>query len=437
MYIFAYMLKLLYLCRQMKGKLFIILLFFCHLSVWGSKINTIDKPEKHHIDIDYRISVRAGGIMPDGKADVMLGQKNQWITPSIGTEVAIAFHPDWQALHEWNDASIGIALSCWYLGNQSLLGYAVSPYVYMDIPLVRIPHFILGIRPGIGAGFMTKTYRNTIPNEHLFHDMEGANRSIGSVFNFHFPEALYVEFPIINGWSILASGGWYHFSNGSMVQPNSGYNIFAGEVGARYTPVTNQPLRPAWSKNADGRRKNWEVEFAFTGGGRQVYYKDRQTFFVAEIQAAAYWRAHNIFRLGGGLDVFYDGAYTQRSTEYQKTYLNAARASDCWRMGVSLQPEFVVGHFTAGFHLGIYLLDPVKEMEPYIEAKQSETGRLHKGVFYSYDLLNAGSAGYPDGWLYTQIVLRYRLPWHLFIQANMKAHLTKVEFVGLGIGAWL
>ena len=60
-----------------------------------------------------------------------------------------------------------------------------------------------------------------------------------------------------------------------------------------------------------------------------------------------------------------------------------------------------------------------------------------KGIFYSYDLLNAGSPGYPDGFLYTQVNMRYRLPHHLFIQGVMKSHLTKVEFIGLGLGVYL
>ena len=137
--------------------------------------------------------------------------------------------------------------------------------------------------------------------------------------------------------------------------------------------------------------------------------------------------------------MFYDGAYIYRSTYFDKTNLAAARTNgaDCWRLGVSLQPEFVVGQFTAGFHFGVYLLDPVKNLEPADEARLAESGRLNKGIFYKYDLLRAGSAGNPDGWLYTQIALRYRLPWHLFIQGTMKAHLTKVEFVSLGLGVWL
>lgn len=244
-----------------------------------------------------------------------------------------------------------------------------------------------------------------------------------------------MDFPIARGWSVFVGGGWYHISNGSIRQPNSGYNIFAGEIGTRVSPY---PIREKEVRDNVQRTKSWELEMAFTGGGRQVYYRDQQTFFVVEMQAAAYWRAHSIFRLGGGVDVFYDGAYRPRKTYFAKTNLAAARAdgSDCWRVGVSVQPEFVVGKFTGGLHIGAYMYDPVRELEPYSEAVQSPTGRIHKPIFYQYNLLKAGSAGYPDGWLYTQVVLRYRLPWHLFIQGTMKSHLTKVEFVSIGLGTW-
>ena len=390
------------------------------------------------IDTDYRLSFRGGAIMPDGKVYKSAGlNKNGWVGPVYGAEFAATFHPEWTAMKEWNDAGLGIAVNYWHLDNNRL-GDAISPYAFMDIPLVRVPHFAMGIRAGVGVSFLTKTYRNTIAEGLEWKELTNANQSIGSVFNFCFPEALYLEFPIAKGFSLFATGAWFHISNGSLVQPNSGYNIFAGEVGARYTPASNRTPDDAWIKKPDSRKKNWEVELAFTGGARQVYYRDQQTFFCGEIQAAAYWRAHNIFRLGGGVDVFYDGSYIQRETRFGKTNLQAASAngSDCWRVGVSIQPEFVIGKFTAGFHFGCYLLDPIKNLEPMDEAIKAG-GKLDKPIFYSYDLLNAGSAGYPDGWLYTQIVMRYRLPWHFFVQGTMKAHLTKIEFVSLGLGAWL
>ena len=401
------------------------------------------------IPVDYRLSLRGGAIMPDGKVDVMLGQKNQW-TPAVGAELALAFHPEWQALRDWNNAAIGVALSYWKLdatrnGDKDLLGHAIAPYVFLEVPFYKSKHFEIGVRPGIGCSFITKTYFNTATPEQQYQVLQAPNinRSVGSVFNFYFPEALYCAFPIRNGWSVNIAAGWYHMSNGSLRQPNSGYNIFSGELAVRYqSPKQNTPPCREGMGVGSHASKKWALELAFTGGGRQVYYRDKQTFFCSTMQLSAYWLAHPIFRLGGGVDVFYDGAYAERDTYYKKTYLGGAMQTDCWRVGVSVQPEFVIGQFTAGIHFGVYLYDPIKnrEVESGSEAHSSlwEKGELlDKGVFYAYDLLNAGSAGYPDGWLYTQIVLRYHLPYHLFVQASMKAHLTKVEFVSAGLGVYI
>ena len=391
----------------------------------------------HALEVDYRLSGRAGWIMPDGKVDKIVQQKGDWVGPIFGADFSATFHPDWQALQAWNGAGLGVGLSYWHLSHQ-LLGQAFAPYTYLDIPFVKRPHFVLGIRPGLGVAFMTKTYQNTVPEGHLYVDVTNSNECIGSVTNLYFPEMLYLDFPIAKGWAVGIAGGWYHISNGSVRQPNSGYNTFAGELALRYTPTTNSHSAPSPNRQATIHQspiaKKWSIIAAATASGRQVYYRDQQTFFVASMHAAAYWHAHPIFHLGGGVDVFYDGAYIQRSTYYQKTNLSAAQAGDCWRVGVSVQPTFVVGDFSLGLHLGAYLYDPVKELEPYSEAIQSPTGRLDKPIFYAYDLLKAGSAGNPDGWIYTSVALRYHLPWHIFLQAMMKSHLMKVEFVSLGIG---
>ena len=399
----------------MRKSLCILLLFLFTLHLYA-------------LDVDYRLSGRAAWILPDGKVDKMTQQTGEWLGPAWGADFSVTFRPHWRALQQWNGAGVGVGFSYWHLPHD-LLGQAFAPYAYMDIPLVKRSHFVLGLRPGIGAAFMTKTYQNTVPEGHLYQDLNNANQSIGSVTNLYFPEMLYMDFPIAKGWSVGIAGGWYHISNGSVRQPNSGYNLFAAELALRYSP-TQSPIANSQSPIA----KRWSIIAAATASGRQVYYKDQQTFFVSSMHAAAYWHAHTIFHLGGGVDVFYDGAYIPRDTQFQKTNLAAAKAGDCWRIGVSLQPTFVVGDFSLGLHLGAYLYDPVKELEPYSEAILSPTGRLDKPMFYAYDLLKAGSSGNPDGWLYTSVVLRYHLPWHIFLQAMMKSHLTKVEFVSLGIG---
>ena len=381
------------------------------------------------------VSLQGGAVMPDGKVDKVVDAPKEWHAPVWGVNVGVDFAPDWQALKDWNNATIGVGLSYWNMGHE-LLGHAIAPYAYMNIPLVKLPRFELGLRPGIGAAFMTKTYRNTVPEGQLFVSVTDANQCVGSVTNLYFPEVLYMNFPLAKGWSISLAGGWYHISNGSTVQPNSGYNIFGAELGVKKV-VDEEERRVGYeARDKEEDAKKWSVAVAGTMGGRQVYYRDQQTFVVGSMHASAYWHAHPIFRLGGGVDVFYDGAYIQRETHFGKTNLDLAQPGDCWRVGVSVQPEFVVGNFTAGLHLGAYMYDPVKALEPQWREDGLPSERLDKPVFYAYDLLNAGSAGYPDGWLYTEVVLRYHLPWHMFVQAMMKSHLTKVEFVTLGIGFW-
>ena len=381
------------------------------------------------------VSLQGGAVMPDGKVDKVVDAPNEWHAPVWGVNVGVDFAPDWQALKDWNNATIGVGLSYWNMGHE-LLGHAIAPYAYMNIPLVKLPRFELGLRPGIGAAFMTKTYRNTVPEGQLFVSVTDANQCVGSVTNLYFPEVLYMNFPLAKGWSISLAGGWYHISNGSTVQPNSGYNIFGAELGVKKV-VDEVDRRVGYeARDKEEEAKKWSIALAGTMGGRQVYYRDQQTFMVGSMHASAYWHAHPIFRLGGGVDVFYDGAYIQRETHFGKTNLDLAQPGDCWRVGVSVQPEFVVGNFTAGLHVGAYMYDPVKALEPQWREDGLPTERLDKPVFYAYDLLNAGSAGYPDGWLYTEVVLRYHLPWHVFVQAMMKSHLTKVEFVSLGLGFW-
>ena len=147
-------------------------------------------------------SLMGGGVMPDGKVDKVVNAgvpTNSWHAPVYGAEVLVSFAPHWHALREWNGARVGGALGYWNLGHEQL-GHAITPYIYMEIPLVRVPHFELGLRPGIGAAFMTKTYRNTVPEGHMFKDVVDANECIGSVTNLYFPEALYLNFPIAKGW---------------------------------------------------------------------------------------------------------------------------------------------------------------------------------------------------------------------------------------------
>jgi hypothetical protein len=330
----------------------------------------------------------------------------------------------------------------------------------MNQPFYNGKHFRIGLRPTVGLAAVTKRYSNTYEGTHKYQDHEGANWSIGSILNAYLALDLYMDFPIKDGFEITLSGGWHHISNGSMMHPNAGYNIFGGELGLRYHPeVTKgqgtkeeEPKPDVPRKLYDGVDKKWAVEISATGGAKQNYYGDNrngQKFFgVASLKAAAYWVPLSIFRIGGGVDAFYDGYYACVSEDYAKlpgnegatvtyfgkTYLKESNVKNCFRVGISIQPEFIIGNLTAGIHVGFYVFDPVKNLEPYKKAEAADqNGKpLKRGVFYGYDFSKASN--YQDGWCYMQFVLKYHVLDHLFVQLGLKTHGVRAEFIDAGIG---
>lgn len=439
------------LCREMKKICAFIFLCAC--------MQAFALP---HYELAYRLSGSGAMMMPDGKVDQWLGR------PVLGAQFAVEFLPTgrWHCLQQWNNASIGVGARYLNLGNDAKLGSAFAAYAYMNQPFYNGSHFRIGARPSVGLSAVTKTYRNTLPDDVTPYtkarDAEGkliANWSVGSILNAYLAMELYMDFPIKDGWEITLSGGWHHISNGSFMHPNAGYNMFGGELGVRYrpTPAPSQKGREEGTpkpdvprKLYDGVEKPWAVEISATGGAKQNYYADNQHgqrfYGVATLKAAAYWVPVSVFRIGVGVDAFYDGYYGAVNNEFAaqnpeapvtyfgKTYLKQSKVENCFRAGISLQPEFIIGKLTGGIHIGFYVYDPIKNLEPYAEAKAAdETGNpLHRGVFYRYDFSKASN--YQDGWCYMQFVLKYHVLDHLFVQLGLKTHGVRAEFIDAGLG---
>lgn len=404
----------------------------------------------------YRLSGAAGMIMPDGKVDPFVQR------PVLGGSFGIEFLPTgkWHCLQQWNNASVGVGVSYLNLGNDQKLGSAFALYGYMNQPFYNGKHFGIGLRPSVGVAAISKRYANTYEGTSLYKDHTGANWSIGSILNAYLALQLYMDFPIKEGWAITVNGGWQHMSNGSVMHPNAGYNIFGGEIGVRYRPTPDPSLKGEEApkpdvprKLYDGVDKPWAVELSATGGMKQNYYADNQNgqqfFGAATVKVAAYWVPVSIFRVGLGVDGFYDGYYACVSKEFApanpgatvtyfgKTYLKESDVKNCFRVGLSLQPEFIIGRLTAGLHVGFYVFDPIKNLEPYAEAKAADQAGtpLDRGIFYGYDFTKASN--YEDGWCYMQFVLKYHVLDHMFVQLGLKTHGVRAEFIDAGLGVAL
>lgn len=421
-----------------------------------------------HYELAYKLNASAGMMMPDGKVEEWLGKR-----PLLGGNFAVEFLPTgrWKSLQQWNNASIGVGMAYINLSNDAKLGSAIAAYGYINEPFYNGKHFRIGIRPTVGLAVCTKTYRNTFEGEELYNGHKNANWSIGSILNAYIAMQLYLDFPVKDGWDICADIGWHHISNGSVMHPNAGYNMFFGALGVRYHPENQRgkgttyeaPKSEVPRKLYEGVAKPWAIEISATGALRQTYYSDNyggmKFFGGASFKVAAYWVPIGIFRLGAGFDAFYDGYYQCVSyslpdavaaypnapiTYFGKTYLYESNIANCFRVGFSVQPEFMIGKLTAGLHVGFYLYDPIKNLEPYDrngdpQSANYDPNALHpgdepfnRGIFYTYDFTKASN--YQDGWCYMQFILKYHVLDHLFVQIGLKTHGVRAEFIDAGLG---
>lgn len=397
----------------------------------------------------YSLSATAGMPLKGTIIDNYFGN-----IPILGGAASVEFlsTDNTPALRQYNNATIGLTAGYLNLTNDEMLGQAFSLHTYLNIPFVNRRYFEFGLRPGVGLAFVTKNYYNTVSDDLKYVpgsiQYPHSNGAFGSYTNALFTTALYCRFPIKSGWAIEASYGWYHISNGSIRQPNSGINMLNGQVGVSYQPhydTYNKPQPMVPKGLYEGKR--WDVELSISGGLRQAYFADNRFFGIGVASVSAHWRPFSIFKIGAGIDAFYDGYYRSvnadfvtdntpanvPSTLYKKTYLANSDITNCFRVGISVQPEFVIGDFELGLHAGLYVYDPIKDLEPYSEA--AEVKRLNRGIFYRYDFLNAGV--HQDGWLYFHIVMKYHCTDHLFVLLSAKSHGAKVEFFSAGLGVSL
>lgn len=446
-----------------------IIFFLCLMLVAGS-VSATD-----NIAVRYKLSGTVGWLNRDDKiaGDSKMTGLNMDRPVVAGGTFAVEFLPTGKlhSLQQWNNASIGLAATVINLGQDQYLGNVYALWTYLNIPLVHAPHFEFGLRAGVGLGFADKRYSNTVPAEYQWERynidvanaqkrQQIANISIGSVANAFLNGGIYMDFPIRQGWALTLAAGWQHMSNGSVLTPNGGYNMFNAELGVSYTPSkqndldgnrhANLPPSEVPRRLWDGVTKKWDIEIGVAGGVRSVYYADRSIkdnqwlFGVGEVNVACHWVPISIFRIGLGVDLFYDDAYravcvglttddTQApKTKFAKTYLAESDPLNCLRVGISLQPEFVVGNFTFGYHLGLYLYDPIKNLEPYDEVAKNGGKPLNRGIIYGYDMSRVST--YQDGWFYQRLQLKYHCTKHLYVQLGLKLHIMKAEFIDAGLG---
>jgi hypothetical protein len=417
------------MATKMGNRRLIIILCFSLVLVFNSSTAQIWNEKR------MKLQAISGNIIPFDKYLKALIQ-----TQVTGAEFSLEFQTMGEKRwHQYqNFPVVGLGAVWLNLGNPEKLGNAFALYPYINTALIRNTYFNLYLKSGAGISYLSKTYyqtnRDAAGNELTIRT--GANPAIGSALNVYFSGGAALDIPLTKSLSATAEYTWNHMSNGSTVAPNAGLNLMNGFVGLKYMPNYKNNTLPMKQSISDLPRK-YTVEIIASSGFRQLYYLDHKTFPIASLSLSIFRPISNFYRMGLGSDLFFDPVFgevnsaknnAENETKYLRSFIVNDELKNKFRIGVSWQHELIYGRLSAGLHLGVYLYNPIKNLEPYSTAKAMT---LEKPLLYAYDIEKE------DGWLYTRAALKYSLSEHLFLSLGLKTHYQKAEFIEWGVGCRL
>jgi len=286
----------------------------------------------------------------------------------------------WQT--EYNNPSYGLSLQYWQFDPDKRLGNQLGIVMFFKGKLLQRSDFAITYRIAGGGGLVGKRF-------DLHTNTQ--NNLLSSRLNFVLNGRVAYEQKFSSGFSTQIGIDLLHFSNGSVRMPNGGINIPNIFAGLQYT--LSQPSAPVQAEKAP-KEKRWLLLLAAAAGSKNEYPVNSRNHPVGTLSAYGGRQLNNKSTLIAGADLFYDG--TKRYWVDDETTVNVF--------------QLLQGGLVAGHELSIHNLAII----------------THLGYsFYQPVSINPR--------IYQRYGIRYYLLPGLAVNAAMRAHLGKADFVEWGL----
>lgn len=294
-----------------------------------------------------------------------------------------------KAWHSYfNYPQIGLGFYHSGLGNPAVYGTMNALYLYVDRKfLPQQNRFNLGNRIAFGASLLSKHYdKETNPQ----------NIIIATTLNAYIQYDVIAYYRITPRTNLRWNIGFTHASNGSIRDPNKGFNIVTTGLGIQYTMADERTVfKPDPSTLNDPRTHQLNIGMIY--GCKSISRLDNQVYHVSGI-STEYMRQINPTTLIGAEAV----AYWDPSNEEESDANNANSYKDIHNLNITLNGNYALkmGRVYFVFQPGLYLLNKVKP----------------------YSLIT------------NKVALRFQATPKLFASIAIKAHwLAKADFIEFGI----
>jgi len=249
-------------------------------------------------------------------------------------------YTDWQKVFKVPYYGAGLSLGNFY--NPEEIGYPVSVYGILGIPVFRVKKFELYSEMQFGVAFNWEKY-DSITNPK--------NIVLGGGMTVHLNLGLNAFYQVSQNLNLGAGVSFIHFSNGGFERPNHGFNIYAPSVEMKYNFRGKPDVK---SVQRAGKLERSDELFLMLGyGDHQLIEHDLDTnyYAVGGISAMYFNRFSNAARFGVGTDINYWWGLNALpdGTPGPYSYENIT-------IGLVLQPEVIIGRLSLVGGFGIYAL---------------------------------------------------------------------------------
>ena len=301
--------------------------------------------------IHFNLSIHAGTILPHNDMLIYLNRDyiqsmelNAWFVNRSSTERS--------------NPALGPGYLFSNLGNREVFGHLHAVYMSLINPAGsgRLP---IDVKANLGIGYVTKRYS---VDDNYF------NRGIGSHLNMYGQLSLTGRIAVAEEWIFRPGISFQHVSNGTIVSPNSGINMFTINAGMEFRSGHNHSgaLAIDRDKKIEGRNR---FTFTLAPGIKQMDRRIDTRIITSSLIANYGYMITPEISVGIGAALFFNDTwawspYAERDEDLPpfQSALHLSLQRDMGPLAFFLQP-------------GSYLYMPAREI-PYF------TGRL--GLRYKF-----------------------------------------------------
>ncbi|MGE0077447.1 MAG: acyloxyacyl hydrolase [Bacteroidales bacterium] len=288
----------------------------------------------------------------------------------------------------YNYPQIGAGFYHSTLGNDEIYGKMNALYLYIDRKFLPMRYrFNIGNRIAFGASHVSKYYdKNTNPQ----------NIIIATPINAFIQYDIMAYFRINSHISLKGSFGFTHTSNGSIKDPNKGFNIVTSSFGLQYA-ISDERNVFKDATTVDEFQKRHTLYLGIVSGCKSISRLDDKTYAIVGLTGEYLYELNPTTSIGGEVVAYYDASNKDESDPD-----DAENFKDIDYINITFNPTYALrfGKVLFTFQPGLYLRNTVNQ----------------------YSLAT------------NKVGLRYQCTPNMLVSMAIKAHwLAKADFIEFGI----